>query len=62
MVVTIPRSEVDRYRKEAFNDIVPKAQLPGFRNGKAPRKLVESQFKEQVAEQVKSSLVMDSLQ
>lgn len=62
VVITIPRSEVDRYRKEAFNDIVPKAQLPGFRNGKAPRKLVESQFKEQVAEQVKSSLVMDSLQ
>ncbi len=62
VVITIPRTEVDRYRKEAFNDIVPKAQLPGFRNGKAPRKLVESQFKEQVAEQVKSSLVMDSLQ
>lgn len=62
VVITIPRGEVDRYRKEAFNDIVPKAQLPGFRNGKAPRKLVESQFKDQVAEQVKSSLVMDSLQ
>lgn len=62
VVITIPRAEVDRYRKEAFNDIVPKAQLPGFRSGKAPRKLVESQFKEQVAEQVKSSLVMDSLQ
>ncbi len=62
VVITIPRDEVDRYRKEAFNDIVPRAQLPGFRNGKAPRKLVESQFKDQVAEQVKSSLVMDSLQ
>jgi trigger factor len=62
VVITIPRTEVDRYQKEAFNDIVPKAQLPGFRNGKAPRKLVESQFKDQVAEQVKSSLVMDSLQ
>jgi trigger factor len=62
VVVSIPRVEVERYRKDAFNEIVPKAELPGFRAGKAPRKLVESRFKEQVAEQVKSSLVMDSLQ
>jgi len=62
VVVTIARAEVERYRQEAFNDVAPKAELPGFRAGKAPRKLVESRFKEQVAEQVKSSLVMDSLQ
>lgn len=62
VVVTIPRSEVERYRSEAYGEIAPKAELPGFRAGKAPRKLVESRFKEQVAEQVKSSLVMDSLQ
>lgn len=62
VVVTIPRSEVERYRTEAFAEIAPKAELPGFRAGKAPRKLVESRFKEQVTEQVKSSLVMDSLQ
>ena len=62
VVVTIPRGEVERYYREAFNDVAPKAELPGFRAGKAPRKLVESRFREQVAEQVKSSLVMDSLQ
>ncbi len=62
VVVTIARGEVERYRQEAFNDVAPKAELPGFRAGKAPRKLVESRFKEQVSEQVKSSLVMDSLQ
>lgn len=62
VVVTIPRTEVERYRQEAFNDVAPRAELPGFRAGKAPRKLVESRFKEQVADQIKSSLVMDSLQ
>lgn len=62
VVVNIPRAEVERYRQEAFNEVSPKAELPGFRAGKAPRKLVESRFKEQVGEQVKSSLVMDSLQ
>lgn len=62
VVVSVPAAEVARYRAEAFDDVAPKAELPGFRAGKAPRKLVESRFKEQVDEQVKSSIVMDSLQ
>jgi len=62
IVVTVPRKEVDRYLKVAFDDLGPKAELPGFRVGKAPRKLLESKFREQISDQVKSSLVMDSLQ
>lgn len=62
VVVTVPRSEMDRYFRNAFNEIAPKADLPGFRAGKIPRKLLESRFKKTVADQVKSSLVMDSLQ
>ncbi|MEZ6135761.1 MAG: trigger factor [Pirellulaceae bacterium] len=62
VVITVPQAEVERYRREAFDEVTPKAELPGFRAGKAPRKLVESRFKEQVSEQVKNSLVMDSLQ
>jgi trigger factor len=61
VVVTIARGEVDRYLKEAFDELVPDAQIPGFRNGRAPRKLVEKQFKETIHERVKGSLVMDSL-
>lgn len=62
VVVTVSEAEVKRYREKSFDEVAPKAELPGFRAGKAPRKLVESRFKEQVDEQVKSSLVMDSLQ
>lgn len=62
VVVAIPQAEIERYRREAFDEVTPKAELPGFRAGKAPRKLVESRFREQVDEQVKSSLIMDSLQ
>lgn len=62
VVVSIAHAEVERYRKKSFDDVAPKAELPGFRAGKAPRKLVESRFRDQVDEQVKSSLVMDSLQ
>ncbi|MFO1063188.1 MAG: trigger factor [Pirellulales bacterium] len=62
VVVTIPRGEVDRYMKNAFDEVSPKAELPGFRAGKAPRKLIETRFKAEVLDQVKSSLVMESLQ
>lgn len=62
VVVTISRSEIDRYFKQAFDEVVPKADLPGFRTGKAPRKLIESRFKSEVADQVKNSLVIESLQ
>lgn len=61
VVVTIPKSEVARYLKKEYDEIVPEAQLPGFRSGRAPRALVEKQFKERVVERVKQSLLMDSL-
>jgi len=61
VVVTIPEAEVKRYLKDAYDELVPEAQVPGFRNGRAPRQLVEKQFKERVVEQVKGSLLMDSL-
>lgn len=62
VVVTVPRAEIDRYFRQSYDEIAPKADLPGFRPGKVPRKLLESKFKKTVADQVKSSLVMDSLQ
>lgn len=61
VVVSIPRSEVDRYLKEAYDELVPDAQVPGFRAGRAPRKLVEKQFKDRIQERVKGALLMDSL-
>ena len=61
VIVTIPQSEVQRYLKEAYDELVPEAQVPGFRSGRAPRKLVEKQFKDRVTDQVKGSLLMDSL-
>jgi trigger factor len=62
VVVTVPRAELERYFRKAYDEIAPRADLPGFRAGKIPRKLLESRFKKTVADQVKSNLVMDSLQ
>lgn len=61
VVVTIPKSDVQRYLRDAYDELVPEASIPGFRSGRAPRKLVEKQFREKVLERVKSSLLMDSL-
>ncbi|QDT05770.1 Trigger factor [Rubripirellula lacrimiformis] len=61
VIVTIPHSEVERYLKDAYDELVPEAQVPGFRSGRAPRKLVEKQFRDRVEEQVKGALLMDSL-
>tara|TARA_R110002049_G_scaffold309268_1_gene519604 strand:+ start:138710 stop:140200 length:1491 start_codon:yes stop_codon:yes gene_type:complete len=61
VVVTIPNAEVQRYMKNAYDEILPDAQVPGFRAGRAPRRLVEKQFKDQVVDRVKGSLLMDSL-
>ncbi|MCA9241598.1 MAG: trigger factor [Planctomycetales bacterium] len=59
--VTISREDIDRYTDDAFEELMPTAAVPGFRAGRAPRKLVEQRFKKEVAEQVKGSLLMDSL-
>jgi trigger factor len=40
---------------------MPKAEVAGFRPGRAPRKLVESRFKKQIGDQVKGKLLMDSM-
>lgn len=61
ITVTVPREEIDRYFDKAFGDLMGQAQVPGFRQGRAPRKLVESRFRKDVAEQVRGSLLMDSL-
>jgi trigger factor len=61
VTVTVSRDDIERYYKDAFDDLAPKAEVPGFRAGRAPRKLVESRFREQMSNQVKGSLLMDSV-
>lgn len=60
--VTIPREEVDRFFDKEFSDLVKNANVPGFRPGKTPRKLIEKRFRKDVSSQVKVSLVMQSLE
>ncbi|MGD0899560.1 MAG: trigger factor [Thermoguttaceae bacterium] len=59
--VTISREDIDRYFDHEFSELRSTAQVPGFRPGHAPRKLVEHRFRKEVAEKVKGALLMDSL-
>jgi len=55
--VTIPRSDIDRYRDACIGELMPSALLPGFRPGRAPRRLVSNRFKSELADQIRSKLV-----
>jgi trigger factor len=62
ITVTIPRDDIDRYLDNAYGEMMDKAVVPGFRAGRAPRKLVQLRYRKEVGEQVKGSLLMDSLE
>lgn len=61
VTVTIPREDIDRYFDKEFSELMPTAHVPGFRPGHAPRKLVETRFRKDIADKVKSELVMNCL-
>ncbi|MGO9600617.1 MAG: trigger factor [Isosphaeraceae bacterium] len=60
--VSVSRAEVERQFEESLGTLQKDAQVPGFRPGRAPRQLVVKRFRKQVGEQVKSSLLMASLE
>ncbi len=60
--VSIPHAEIERQYSESFETLRKEAVVPGFRPGKAPRQLVVKRFHKQISDQVKSSLLMSSLE
>jgi trigger factor len=61
VIVMIAREDVDRYFSKQYDELMPRAELPGFRPGRAPRKLVESKFRAQIKDQVKGALLLDCM-
>jgi trigger factor len=60
--VAIARSEIERQFDESLGEMKREAAVPGFRPGRAPRELVQKRFRKQVADQVKSTLLMECLE
>jgi len=61
VTVTVSREDIERYFDKEFTELMPTAQVPGFRPGHAPRKLIETRFRKDIADKVKGELLMDSL-
>jgi len=59
--VTIPRQRIDAKRDEMFGELASTAQVPGFRIGRAPRRLIEKRFGKEVAEDVRNALIGESI-
>src|SRR5262249_25404267 len=62
--VTVERKAIDERFEEKFKELMKdaSAQVNGFRPGKAPRKVVERRYKTSVAEQVRTEVLMASLE
>lgn len=62
--VTVERKQIDERFDEKFTEIVrsDQPQIRGFRPGKAPRKLIEKQYYDSVAQEVKTQVLMASLE
>lgn len=60
--VTVPRSGIDSVRSRAVDELMDSAEVPGFRTGHVPQKLIEKRFKDEIGEQVKQKVLMYSLE
>jgi trigger factor len=62
--VTVEREQIDERFNEKYTELVQsdQPQVRGFRPGKAPRKLIEKQYHESVAEEIKNQVLMASLE
>jgi len=60
--VTVDRADIDTRLNEKFSELVVDANVSGFRPGKAPRKIIERRFQKEVSDQVKSEMLLASLE
>jgi trigger factor len=60
--VTVDRDDIDALMDKKYSELVVDTPVPGFRPGKAPRKIIERRFRRDVKEQVRGELLMKSLE
>ncbi len=61
VTVTVPRASIDAKIDEMFGELATSAQVPGFRVGRAPRRLLEKRFGKEVGEDVRNAIIGESL-
>src|SRR3954452_22807044 len=60
--VAIAAEDIKARRHEKFSELVSDANVAGFRPGKAPRKIIERRYQKDVDNQVRSEVLIASLE
>lgn len=61
ITITVPRERIDAQYDEMFGELREQAQVPGFRIGRAPRRLLEKRFGKEVSQDVRNALIGESI-
>lgn len=61
VTVTVTRARIDAKLDEMFGELAGSAQVPGFRVGHAPRRLIEKRFGKEITTDVRNALVGEAL-
>jgi trigger factor len=59
--VTVPEADIHQIRDNAVDELLEKAEVPGFRTGRAPRSLLLKRFKDEISSDIKQKVLMASL-
>jgi trigger factor len=62
IIIEVPEETIKEAIDNQYKELGHEAILPGFRKGRAPRRLLEKRFGKETAEQVKLRLIADSSQ
>jgi len=57
IVIEVPQDEIKNATDKQYNDLRKEAMVPGFRKGRAPRRLLEKRFGKETTEAVKLKLL-----
>ena len=62
ITVTVERGDIDKSFEDKYKDLVGESWVPGFRPGKAPKRVVVAKFKKDVYDRVKGEILLASLE
>jgi trigger factor len=60
--VVVDRKDIDEQLNKKFSELVKESNVPGFRPGKAPRKVVTRLYRKEVVDQIKGQVLLASLE
>ena len=60
VIIERPEEAIKQETDKQYGELLKEAQIPGFRKGRAPRRLLEKRFGKEVSEQVKLKLLADA--